>query len=375
MPELNYLRVAHPLLAASLVAVFALDCSALLAGVDPLAPEQQSKGPQGAAQTLQLAENYLTGRNAPRDLSRAAQLMVRAAEAGDPDAQTRLGMMYQTGTGVPHDAALALHWYQLGAAGGSLGAKVNMGILFARGTGVRQDPAVAMQLFREAVDKGYAAGAAYLGEMYFLGCGIPADHAAAEKWFAKGMKMHDPTSTYDLGILYTGEYGHAQDLPRAADLFRKAAKVDYVPAQYSLGLLISRRPDLADSRNEARTWLESASKAGFWKADVVLGILSRDGDGVRKDQEAALYYFDRAIAQGGESARQLLAKDLQVLSKKIAPDRAAEIVSQAGEWAKSHPPAFLLVDTHGRQLSDALWFYHPGSGAASEKTVTSPPPA
>ncbi|HEY3706703.1 MAG TPA: tetratricopeptide repeat protein [Terracidiphilus sp.] len=312
---------------------------------DPVVPDRETHTSKvRPSQALELGLDYLTGHNVPRDPVRAAQFLQQAAEAGVPEAQTRLGMMYQTGTGVSRDFSLAMHWYQLAAASGGLAAKVNMATLYARGNGVPRDSAMALQMFHQAFEMGYGAAAAYLGEMYFAGTGVARDRKAAEDWFTKGMKKHDPVSAYDLGILNTGEYGHKPDLPRAADMLRKAAKVNYVPAEYCLGLLIARHPDFGTS-DEARTWLDAASEAGFWKADAVLGILSRDGDGVAKDPEKALYYFRLAVAQGGDSALKLLGPDLKVLAARISPERAGQIADTAVAWAKSHPPLFLIVNS------------------------------
>lgn len=340
---INRFRVSY---GRAAVACVVLSCLSALAAVDPSAREQVSRPSRmDANQALQMGLNYLTGRKGTRDLTRAAQLLQEAAEAGQPEAQTQLGMMYQTGTGVPQDFALALHWYQLAAASGGLSAKVNMGLLYAKGRGVAQDPAMAQQLFRQAFEKGYGSAAGYLGEMYFSGIGVQKDGKAAEQWFAKGVKKHDAVSMYDLGTLYTGEYGHRPELGKAAELLRRSAKLKYLPAEYSLGLLLTRHPELSDSIDEARTWLESASEGGFWKANAVLGILSRDGTGVAKDQEQALYYFKLAMAQGGEGAQKLLKTDLSILEASIGADKAAKIDARADAWVKDHPPLFLTENS------------------------------
>jgi hypothetical protein len=330
-----------------------------------------------SSQAMELGLNYLSGHNAPRDPAKAAQLLQQAAAAGETEAQTRLGSMYQTGTGVPQDFALALHWYQLGASSGSMAAKIYMGLLYARGNGVPQDPALAMQWFHEGFDKGYGAAAAYIGEMYFMGAGMPQDKQEAEKWFEKGARMRDPVSTYDLGVLCAGQYGHAKNLPRAAEMFRRAAKQDYIPAKYSLGLLITQHPELSAARDEARKSLESASQSGFWKADAVLGIMWRDGDGVAKDPASALFYFKLASAQGGDSARKLLHNDLLLLEARIPPDSVTEIAARADEWAKSHPPEFLLVNSGkgGAAPGGLLGASEPPGNGKSEPSTPQPPPA
>src|SRR5690606_18447761 len=61
--------------------------------------------PAAAAQDDLLAQAYAAevGENGPPDLSAAVVLYQRAAEAGDPHAHFRLGLMRETGEGLPHD--------------------------------------------------------------------------------------------------------------------------------------------------------------------------------------------------------------------------------------------------------------------------------
>jgi len=55
-----------------------------------------------------LAETYYAGRNgAEQDFAKAAEWFLRLAKAGDPRAQTSLGLMYARGYGVTKNLAQA----------------------------------------------------------------------------------------------------------------------------------------------------------------------------------------------------------------------------------------------------------------------------
>jgi TPR repeat protein len=49
-----------------------------------------------------------------------------AAEAGNIDAQFRVGIAYMTGRGVPRDDPQAIAWFRKAAAGGHEGAKLQL---------------------------------------------------------------------------------------------------------------------------------------------------------------------------------------------------------------------------------------------------------
>ena len=68
-------------------------------------------------------------------LPAGASADIRAAEAGDADAQYRLGVMYEFGLEVPQDEAEAVAWYRLAAEQGHATAQYDLGFSYANGLG------------------------------------------------------------------------------------------------------------------------------------------------------------------------------------------------------------------------------------------------
>ena len=69
----------------------------------------------------------------------AAKWFRMAAEQGDSDAQSILGIMYDDGQGVVQDYKEAAKWYRLAAEQGYSDAQYNLGVLYFNGQGVVQD--------------------------------------------------------------------------------------------------------------------------------------------------------------------------------------------------------------------------------------------
>ncbi|WP_129610936.1 MULTISPECIES: tetratricopeptide repeat protein [Rhodoplanes] len=65
--------------------------------------------------------------------------LVRRAERGDPQAQTRLGFLYQIGRGVPQNYVEAARWQTRAACQGEPRAQYLLGLLYDKGHGVPQD--------------------------------------------------------------------------------------------------------------------------------------------------------------------------------------------------------------------------------------------
>ena len=104
------------------------------------------------------------------------------AEAGESEAQHKLGRAYADGTSVPQDAAEAMRWYRLAAEQGDAEAQFHLGFGYADGTGVPQDDAEAVRRYRLAADQGFADAQFNLGLAYVGGCGVTADSVQAHMW-------------------------------------------------------------------------------------------------------------------------------------------------------------------------------------------------
>lgn len=106
-----------------------------------------------------------------------------AAEAGDMEAQLRLGVMCDHGEGMPEDDIQAMRWYQMAAEQGSPAAQVNLGVLYDRGDTIPEDNATAVRWFNKAAEQGYVLAYFALGVMYGTGEGVPEDFQMAYVFF------------------------------------------------------------------------------------------------------------------------------------------------------------------------------------------------
>ncbi|HEY1805950.1 MAG TPA: tetratricopeptide repeat protein [Terracidiphilus sp.] len=298
--------------------------------------------PHSVADQIKLAQGYFDGRGVQQDTKKAAYWYEKAAGAGDPFAQFEIGYLYESGIGVDKNPERATHWYQLAAASGLPMAEVNLAVAYLWGTGVPKDEASAFRLMSAAAAQGNGLAACYLGDFYAFGIATPQDRSKAEKWYRKGANLHDPIAEFDLARMLMNAEGK-QDLATAAKLLRDSAAARYVPAMHELGLLLARNPALAVSAREAFELLNTAAEAGNWKSSVLLGVLERDGNGVPVDIEAAYYHFRVGALKGGDEARRLTARDLELLSAQLGQGRTAAIDLKASDWYKQRGVNLMFV--------------------------------
>ncbi len=124
---------------------------------------------------------------ARQDYSTAVAKYTKAADAGNADAQYRLGTMYQKereGDGVAHDDPAAVRWYRKAAEAGHAEAQNNLGWMYANGRGVPRDDQEAVRWYKKAAEAGQTLTQYYLGVRYRDGKGVPQDNVQAHRWFS-----------------------------------------------------------------------------------------------------------------------------------------------------------------------------------------------
>ena len=93
--------------------------------------------------------------------------LLKQAEAGDAEAQQRIGGMYSSGTGVTKDPMKAADWWKKSASQGNPGGQVGLGYLgYWLGQGVPMDKAKGLALAQKAAAQGLVRAQSALGQMY-----------------------------------------------------------------------------------------------------------------------------------------------------------------------------------------------------------------
>jgi len=126
--------------------------------------------------------HVLPGKGVAPNLKEALVWYQKAAEHGDPKAQTILGMMHEDGEGLPRDPVEAVRWFHLAAEQGDVDAQPSWGrnTIWARcgkGSGRSQ------KWLRRAAAQGDVDSQAKLGALCYLGEGAPRNMTEALKWF------------------------------------------------------------------------------------------------------------------------------------------------------------------------------------------------
>ena len=115
--------------------------------------------------------------------TRAHDLWLPLANAGDADAAFRLGLLADLGQGMPEDAETAYRWYRRAAEAGQAQAEFNVAVMQDSGRGTAHDVASAAAWYARAAARGNHRAQYNLGLLYNVGDGVPRNQAAARAWF------------------------------------------------------------------------------------------------------------------------------------------------------------------------------------------------
>ncbi|CAH1655203.1 conserved hypothetical protein [Hyphomicrobiales bacterium] len=137
-----------------------------------------------ARAVYELATKAADGPAAQRDAKLALRLFERAAVAGLPPAQFRVGNMFEKGIGTQRDLSLARIWYQRAAERGNAKAMHNLAVLHAEGVTGKPDYSAATEWFRRAAELGVRDSQYNLAVLLGRGLGAPTDLAQSFVWFS-----------------------------------------------------------------------------------------------------------------------------------------------------------------------------------------------
>lgn len=124
-----------------------------------------------------------------KDYASAVRRLEPLAQAGNAQAQWRLGLLYFHGHGVPESDAQALQWFERAARQGNADGQYHVGNMYAYGLADPQReldaPRLAAQWYFEAARQGHADAQYALGILFLAGSGVQQNAREARRWFER----------------------------------------------------------------------------------------------------------------------------------------------------------------------------------------------
>ena len=176
------------------------------------------------------------------------------AAAHDHRAESLLGCCHEKGLGCERDLEKAYDWYLLAAEGGRADAQMKVGYLTET---LKNDITNAVVWYRRGAEGGNARAQCNLANCLRLGRGVEMDGAAAIEWYRKSAAQGDEEGQYNLGVCcYKGLFCEKDDAT-ALRLFLEAARHGHKGAADALTRLgVEIDPSLTNGVGRAAQDLE-----------------------------------------------------------------------------------------------------------------------
>lgn len=162
-----------------------------------------------------------------------------AALEGDSKALVQLGYKYFTGNGVDRDVVKAREYYLKAAEYGEHWAFNNLCNIYLYGEGVDIDYSVAFQYCRKGAELGNPSSMVMLGEIASNKEGLFKDKLElgtelSFQFYENAARREHPHGQYMVGSYYENGIVVSKDLNKAKEWYEKAVNQNHKPAQAAL---------------------------------------------------------------------------------------------------------------------------------------------
>ncbi len=305
---------------------------------------KQEQDVHDAFTEMRIASMYLNGNGTEINVPKAASLLEKAAQQGNPDAayqlgyiyssekynltdiqksnkhyvcalsgyeksekenvnataEYRVGLIYLNGLGVDKNIEKAINWLEKSALNGNSSASYRLAVLYDKGIDVTQNTDKALYYYRLAVIKNHPYAHYKLGNIAFEKCQINN----AIECFEQAAEKNISHAWYKLGQIYFNEEYGVLDTEKANVCYSKALQQyisDYEESPddftaYRIGQMYLNAQGTEQNIRESITWFEKSVQQGNHDAAYQLGYIYKiESYGVKND-ELSNKYFSSALS-------------------------------------------------------------------------------
>lgn len=251
---------------------------------------------------IYLAKAYEEGNGTEKDLTKAFECYLKAAEQNSIESINKIGDMYYDGLGVERDYDQSFMYHERAANLGFVDAIYKLGIHYYNAEGCKKDIKKSLQYYQDAANLGYAPAEYKLGNCYNGVYGIDKNVKLSQQWLIKAAIDGSEEASHRVGII--GENCNIIDIEKATSYLKEAIENGNDFAIYVLGRAYENDGEHQDL-DKALELYQTACERNVPEAFVRLGY-SINGNGYQKDKSRFTYWYTRAITGTNPLAKMRL---------------------------------------------------------------------
>ena len=200
------------------------------------------------------------------EYNKAFPLLIQAAEDSLSSAWYSLGWCYENGAGVTKDIEKAKEWYLKAANGGVIDAFDNLGLLNYE----QKQYDVAFNFWKAGAEKEQANAQFNLGICYYNGKGTNKNLTEAGYWWRKSALQGHVKAQLSLGFSYYNGEGTKKDKKEAFKWWLKSAEQGDSEGQYYIAICYYNGEGVTKDLRLSKEWLEKSAAQGNEEAKKFL---------------------------------------------------------------------------------------------------------
>jgi TPR repeat protein len=273
--------------------------SGMLDGALPVASSTSPEDPDGVAEELATAKKLYRARN----YDSAIPAFERAAEGGNGEAMTCLGIVHMYGRGVKPQPEVGFEWVHRAAIEErDANGMYALAVAYQNGIGVERREHLAEDWFEKAAAKGHAEAMRSLGSMYLQEKNDSSYHLALQ-YFHQAVNAGSVDARVDVGMVYELGLGVARNLEEAFRQYRSAAHAGSPRGMFAMGQSYQKGVGVPQDYKKALAAYRKAAGAGSADAMNSIGTLYHHGLGVQRSLGKAIRWYERAAQAGSPLAK------------------------------------------------------------------------
>lgn len=260
------------------------------------------------------------------DIRWSAELQ-KAAESGDIAAQRNLGICLLYELGIKADENEAFPWFKKAADKGDPEAQTYVGDFYYGEFGdlFEDKESEAYKWYKKAADRNFPYGIYLLAECYNLGDGVEEDEAKYLELLRKAADMRCSEAAYDLAFEYKDGKHLPQDISKYYEYMIVAAEEGIPMAMINMGIAYYKGEGVTRDYNRAFRflnnsvkWIESGDHGYGWMADGMrmLSACYRYGRGTEVNKELADKYLEIA-SYIDKNDREAIREALRSIGREV----------------------------------------------------------
>ncbi|HZG41558.1 MAG TPA: CHAT domain-containing protein [Longimicrobium sp.] len=270
-----------------------------------LASSLDAESPSEAATTLARAKSFCRAGNHDS----AVAYFKRAADEGEPEAMSFLGIAYLSGEGTARDSVHARQWLDQAAKVKRDPRGMNaLAVVYENDERMNGRYYWARHWYREAAELGYAEAMRNLARHYRAGLGIAKSDSTALKWYRDAVDAGSVDALADIGGMHEQGLDRRSDADEAIRWYRRAAAAGSALGMYAMGRVYQEGIGVPRNHGQARGWFLKSACEGHAPAMNALGVLYERGLGGAADEGEAIGWFRRAAEAGSSEGAENLAR-------------------------------------------------------------------